>query len=151
MKRYLKIHERDNVVVALENMVAGDRIEINQFQIEILEPISLKHKIAIYDIEEGDLIKMYGLTVGKALKPIFKGARISTENTIHATEPYHSATTEYNWQLPDINRFKHRTFKGYHRKDGSVGTRNYWIILPLVFCEKRNVEVIQEALVKNLG
>ena len=48
MKRYLKIHERDNVVVALENMVAGDRIEINQFQIEILEPISLKHKIDVY-------------------------------------------------------------------------------------------------------
>ena len=70
---------------------------------------------------------------------------------MYKRQPYHSATTEYNWQLPYTNRFKHRTFKGYHRKDGSVGTRNYWIILPLVFCEKRNVEVIQEALVKNLG
>ncbi len=151
MKRYLKIHERDNVVVALENMVAGDRIELGQFQIEILEPISLKHKIAIYDLNEGELIRMYGLTVGKATKPIFKGARISTENTTHATEPYHSATSQYNWQVPDVSRFIKRTFKGYPRKDGSVGTRNYWIILPLVFCEKRNVEVIQEALVKNLG
>ena len=106
MKRYLKIHERDNVVVALENMVAGDRIEINQFQIEILEPISLKHKIAICDIDEGDLIRMYGLTVGKAMKPIFKGARISTENTTHATEPYHLSLIHISC---DAHRFAYST------------------------------------------
>src|SRR5205823_7014021 len=44
-----------------------------------------------------------------------------------------------------------RTFMGYHRMDGSVGTANYWVVIPLVFCENRNLEVLQEALVKDLG
>ena len=40
---------------------------------------------------------------------------------------------------------------GYHRADGSVGTANYWLVIPMVFCENRNLEVLQEALVNDLG
>ena len=40
---------------------------------------------------------------------------------------------------------------GYHRADGQVGTRNYWIVLPLVFCENRNVDRMREALEEELG
>lgn len=151
MKRYLQINEKDNVVVALENFETGDKLDLNNTQIDLLEPVQVKHKIAIKNLDEGDLIKMYGLTVGKAKSPIFKGNRISTENTTHATEKYQESREAYQWQKPSINKFIDRTFNGYHRENGSVGIRNYWIILPLVFCEKRNVEVIQDALIKNLG
>ncbi len=34
---------------------------------------------------------------------------------------------------------------GYHRRDGQVGTANYWLVVPLVFCENRNVNVIRQA------
>ncbi len=151
MKRYLQINEKDNVVVALENFETGDKLDLNNTQIDLLEPVQVKHKIAITNLDEGDLIKMYGLTVGKAKSPIFKGNRISTENTTHATEKYQESREAYQWQKPAVNKFIDRTFNGYHRENGSVGIRNYWIILPLVFCEKRNVEVIQDALIKNLG
>ncbi len=40
---------------------------------------------------------------------------------------------------------------GYHRADGQVGTRNYWLVVPLVFCENRNVEQMREALEEELG
>ena len=40
---------------------------------------------------------------------------------------------------------------GYHRPDGQVGTRNYWLVLPMVFCENRNVERMKEALEEELG
>jgi len=40
---------------------------------------------------------------------------------------------------------------GYHRADGSVGVANYWLVIPLVFCENRNVQVIQDAFAKELG
>ncbi len=40
---------------------------------------------------------------------------------------------------------------GHHRSDGQVGTRNYWVVLPLVFCENRNVEQMREALEEELG
>ena len=40
---------------------------------------------------------------------------------------------------------------GYHRSDGRVGTANYWLVVPLVFCENRNIQVLQEALLPALG
>jgi len=30
-------------------------------------------------------------------------------------------------------------FSRYVRSDGQVGTRNYWLVVPLVFCENRNI------------
>src|SRR5690606_26699473 len=47
--------------------------------------------------------------------------------------------------------FSGRTFMGFHREDGKVGTANYWLVIPLVFCENRNIEVLREALVNELG
>ena len=42
-------------------------------------------------------------------------------------------------------------FNGYHRSDGRVGTANYWLFIPTVFCENRNLDVIREALHNELG
>lgn len=151
MKRFLKIHHDDNVLVALEEFEKLDTIHDGETDILISEKIPVKHKVARKDFLVGDAIKMYGLTIGKAKSPILKGSRISTENTMHATESFDTQQKEYHWAIPDVSKFQHRTFNGFHRKDGSVGIRNYWIILPLVFCEKRNVVVIQEALMKSLG
>lgn len=151
MKRFLKIHHDDNVLVALEEFEKLDTIHDGETDILISEKIPVKHKVARKDFLVGDTIKMYGLTIGKAKSPILKGSRISTENTMHATESFDTQQKEYHWATPDVSKFQHRTFNGFHRKDGSVGIRNYWIILPLVFCEKRNVVVIQEALMKSLG
>lgn len=151
MKRFLKIHHDDNVLVALEEFEKLDTIHDGETDILISEKIPVKHKVARKDFLVGDAIKMYGLTIGKAKSPILKGSRISTENTMHATENFDTQQKEYHWAIPDVSKFQHRTFNGFHRKDGSVGIRNYWIILPLVFCEKRNVVVIQEALMKSLG
>jgi altronate hydrolase len=44
-----------------------------------------------------------------------------------------------------------KTFLGYERADGQVGTRNYWIVLPLVFCENRNLAVLKQAFEEELG
>ncbi|MEO5582049.1 MAG: UxaA family hydrolase, partial [Saprospiraceae bacterium] len=151
MKRYLQIHPADNVAVALEDFNKLDIINLEDQNLLISEKIPVKHKVALKDFFVGEEIKMYNVTVGKARTPILKGSRISTENTTHATEVFNTLQHQYHWKAPDVSRFQHRTFKGYHRKDGTVGIRNYWIILPLVFCEKRNVVVIQEALMKGLG
>ncbi len=50
-----------------------------------------------------------------------------------------------------MSQWKDRVFMGYHRADGTVGTANYWVVIPMVFCENRNVEVLKEALVDKLG
>jgi altronate hydrolase len=32
-----------------------------------------------------------------------------------------------------------------------VGTRNYWLVVPLVFCENKNIEVLKQSLEEELG
>ena len=76
---------------------------------------------------------------------------MTTRNVHHATTDYHYRGKTYSWQSPDVSRFAHRTFNGYHRSDGRVGTANYWLFIPMVFCENRNLDVIKEALQNELG
>jgi altronate hydrolase len=94
---------------------------------------------------------MYGVLVGKANESIPAGARISTSNVKHASNPFQLGARRTDWHKPDVNKLTAKTFNGYHRNDGSVGTANYWLVIPLVFCENRNVEVLKEALVDELG
>ena len=57
----------------------------------------------------------------------------------------------YHWQAPDVSKYTQTTFNGYHQNDGQVGTANYWLFIPTVFCENRNLDVIKEALHNQLG
>jgi altronate hydrolase len=94
---------------------------------------------------------MYGVLVGKAQFFIPSGCIMSTANVKHAADPYQYRGSKYNWKPPDVSKFVNRTFNGYHRSDGRVGTANYWLFIPTVFCENRNLDVIREALHNSLG
>jgi altronate hydrolase len=94
---------------------------------------------------------MYGVLVGKAQQPIAKGGLISTTNVKHATNDFTVGERHTEWVVPDVTKFRNRTFAGYHRADGSVGTANYWVVIPMVFCENRNLDVLRQALVTDLG
>jgi len=115
------------------------------------ETVKAKHKFATVDLAPGDSIIMYGVLVGKAQQPIRKGGLISTSNVKHAASDFNVGERHTQWAKPDASAFKGRTFNGYHRADGSVGTANYWVVIPMVFCENRNLDVLQQALVTDLG
>jgi altronate hydrolase len=89
--------------------------------------------------------------VGKVEHAVSKGSLMTTENLKHAADPYAYRGVNFTWQAPDVSKFKNRTFNGFKRKDGSVGTANYWLFVPTVFCENRNMDVIREALHNELG
>ena len=55
------------------------------------------------------------------------------------------------WKKPDTALWHDRTFDGYLRDDGRVGTANHWIVVPLVFCESRNLDMLRTSLGKALG
>lgn len=150
-QRLLKVHPEDNVFVALAPLQAGESIDYQGNIVTILEPISAKHKIAALDFEVGDAIIMYGVLVGKAQTSIRKGSWIHTFNVKHAAESVALGERKTAWTPPNTSSFQSRTFLGYHRANGQVGTANYWIVLPLVFCENRNLAVLKEALVHDLG
>ena len=149
--KVLRIHKDDNVAVALSVLYKGEQVNVDNALTDITENIPAKHKFALQDFNEGDAIIMYGVLVGKATKRVEKGGLISTQNIQHASNNFTLKERHTNWNKPDVSKYENKTFNGFHRADGSVGTRNFWLVIPLVFCENKNVEVLQEAFMKSLG
>ena len=118
----LKVNPKDNVLVALQNLSKGDSISFEQNNIVLQEDIPAKHKFYITDLSKGNEVIMYGLLVGKVTMDVKAGVRMSTDNLHHASEPYTFKPYNYQWEAPDVTKFLGKTFNGYHRKDGRVGT-----------------------------
>jgi len=151
-KKALIIHPDDNVGVALKDLRSGDIVELNNISIEIKSSVAAKHKFALNDVPEGNDIIMYGVLVGKATSSLRSGDVLTTENIRHATKKPVPWQAKKEWALaPENQDWTERTFMGFHRDDGQVGTANYWIVAPLVFCENRNINVIRTAFEKGLG
>ncbi|MEO8403234.1 MAG: altronate dehydratase family protein [Chitinophagaceae bacterium] len=149
--KVLMVQTGDNVLVALQDLAKGDKVSYDNEEYILPEDIPAKHKFFTQDMHAGDKITMYGVLVGKTQFDIPRGGRMTTENTKHAADPFTYKPYHYQWYAPDVSKFKNRTFNGYHRADGRVGTANYWLFMPTVFCENRNLDVIREALHNELG
>ncbi len=147
----VRIHPNDNVIVALTDLSKGERIIQDGVEVEVADFVPAKHKLVIQPLEPGEEIVMYGVTVGTALSRIEKGGVIGTHNVKHKASTFGEKAKKYEWTAPDVSRWRDRTFLGYHRNDGQVGTANYWVVLPMVFCENRNVQMIREAFEEELG
>lgn len=152
MASLLQIHPVDSVAVALQNLEAGKEIRVNGFVFSPPLPIEQKQKLLLKDIEQGEAVIMYGIPVGRASTSLRAGTQLKKGQIDHAAAPFSTAgKSDYSWQAPSINNFRNRTFNGYPRTNGRAGTRNYWLVIPLVFCENRNIQVLQQAFVKALG
>lgn len=147
----LRIDARDNVLIALEDLACGRRIELDGTAYDLVTDVPAKHKFSSIDLEPGDDVVMYGVVVGKATQRIRKGELISTRNLTHHTAGYKKRSAQGTWGPPILEPWRNRTFRGYVRDDGQVGTRNYWLVVPLVFCESRNIGVLKQAFEEELG
>ncbi|MFL5738773.1 MAG: UxaA family hydrolase [Flavisolibacter sp.] len=148
---FLKIHPADNVLVALKDLASGTPISIGNKELILKQDILAKHKFFISDMNAGDDVIMYGTLVGKLQSDVPMGGLMTTSNTSHAAGSYAYRGFHYSWQNPDITKFRNRSFLGYHRSNGTVGTANYWLFIPMVFCENRNLDIIKNALHRELG
>ncbi|HEV2214684.1 MAG TPA: altronate dehydratase family protein [Terracidiphilus sp.] len=150
-EKVLQIDPRDNVLVALAPLAAGEAVRSGTAACIAHEAIPPKHKMALEALQPGALIRMYGMVVGEATAAIPKGGLLTTRNVRHRAGEYDARRRESHVALPDSAPWTQKTFRGFRRADGQVGTRNYWLVLPLVFCENRNVERMREALEEELG
>ncbi len=149
--KILKIHPQDNVLVALTDLKAGEQVQYDGTTITLVNDVPAKHKFAINTIAQEEEIVMYGTLVGKAMQNIPNGGALSTQNVKHKASTYAGKNKTETWTAPDVSKWIGTTFMGYHRADGQVGTANYWLVIPLVFCENRNVDVIKQAFMEELG
>lgn len=150
-KTSLLLDPTDNVGVALTDLQPGQKVFLDGFELEIQEFISAKHKFALRDFTTGEDILMYGTIVGEATQPIRSGYAITLANIHHKTREYTASPGNYQWIAPEVSTWRERTFKGYIRPDNQAGTANYWLVLPLVFCENTNINLLREAFENALG
>lgn len=151
MSRILRLDARDNVLIALEDLRAGETINHDGLTLTLPAAVAAKHKVVTAARAVGDPVIMYGVLVGRATRPIPAGGAVTTANLKHDSAAFTSERHPHPWTAPDVSRWRERTFLGYHRADGRVGTRNLWLVVPLVFCENRNIAVLRQAFEEELG
>jgi altronate hydrolase len=151
MQTILKIDPTDNLIVALQDLRKEQRVHWNDEAYVLRSDVKAKHKFATEDIAPGDIVSLYGVPVGKATRPITRGEAITTENIKHYAAPVSlddvAPMTGSSRMFPPGSSGRLRG----SREDGRVATANYWLVIPLVFCENRNVQRVTDALNDALG
>lgn len=125
----LRLHERDNVVVARAALAAGDAIPSERTIAR--EAVPAGHKVAARAIAPGEAIVKGGIEIGRAMPAIEAGARIRREQVeAAATAPVEPWLSRGRGVSPDGRA----TFRGIVREDGRVATRNYVVVAITVNC-----------------
>lgn len=132
MEEYKRIHEKDNVAVALKELKMGTKISIDGRTIVLTDTIPPGHKFTIESVKKEESVIKYGYSIGKAKDVLKPGTWVHTHNLRtnlgdiieYSYEPTHSNPKE------SIEVY----FKGYHRDNNKVGIRNEIWIIPTVGC-----------------
>ncbi len=142
-KQAIRLNPIDNVIIALADLPAGAEAE----GVRLTEPVKRGHKIAAQAIAAGTPVMRYGQTIGQATAAIPAGAWVHTHNLgmgPHSSDYAFGADCRPLPPAPEP-----RTFQGYLRADGKVGTRNYLGILTSVNCSGSVARFIAEAAEKD--
>lgn len=145
LSRMLKLHPQDNIAVALADIAAGEVDSVSG--LKALQPVKQGHKIAVAPISAGQNVLRYGQSIGQATADIAVGEHVHVQNLgmgEHTRDYAHATEAKVLSKSP-----VYRTFDGYHRADGRVGTRNYLGILTSVNCSGSIAKFIAEAAEKS--
>ena len=133
MQNFIKIHENDNVVVALNTISAGTTITLEGDKtVTSNMEIPAGHKMAITDMAEGVQVIKYGYPIGFTKEAVRCGDWIH----VHNLKTGLGDLLEYTYEPAPVEEIKTDgvTFMGFHRPDGKVGVRNEIWIIPTVGC-----------------
>ncbi|MEW5683808.1 MAG: altronate dehydratase family protein [Pseudomonadota bacterium] len=137
----LAIDPRDDVAVALAPIAAGDVVADG---VRAAVDIPAGHKVALHALAAGDPVRKFGWPIGHATAPISAGEHVHSHNL--ATSLSGVETYAYDPTQPEaLPAADERTFQGYRRADGRVGTRNEIWVLCTVGCVARTAQKIAEA------
>lgn len=147
----LRVNPDDDLIVALRDLRAGTPVSLGADSWTLREDVPAKHKFAARDFAAGERARMYGVVVGKTTRPVPAGTLLHQGNLAHDAAGFTGKQRDYLWTPPETGRWQGRMFQGYRRGNGVSGTANHWVVIPLVFCENRNLGVMREALTRALG
>ncbi len=140
----IRLHPDDNVVIAIRDLMPGDKIE--GVSVPLAKSVPRGHKIATAAIAAGANVYRYGQIIGQATADIAQAEHVHQHNLGMGEHRQDYGFASRNMPLPPVG--EQRTFMGYRRADGKVGTRNYIGILTTVNCSGSVAKFIAEAAEK---
>jgi altronate hydrolase len=132
--KVLRLREGDNVGVAVRPVKAGDIIGVNGREIRAQQDIPAGHKVALQAVSQDEPVHKYGQIIGFATRAIEPGDHVHVQNL--GVKPL-GLDYEYSTAVPTVEfvpEAERRTFQGYKRPNGKVGTRNYLAVVSTVNC-----------------
>ena len=137
--------DKDNVAIAVKSISKDD--SIGELGLSARADIPKGHKIAKRAIPNGEAIFKYGQIIGRSTIDISAGEHVHTHN-IEFTD--HKLGYEFSTEIQNISNVEIKEeFLGYHRDDGTVGTRNYIGILTSVNCSGSVAKFVAEEAEKS--
>ncbi len=130
-QRAVLLRVEDNVAVAARPIPKGYVLRAGGREVEVREPVALGHKVAVAEIGAGDPVRKYGQIIGFASKAIAAGSWVHVHNV---RADLFERDYAFASERPPVPRTEPRTFPGYLRPDGRVGTRNYVAVISTVNC-----------------
>jgi altronate hydrolase len=132
----LRLHETDDVAIALAAMHGGEQATVTGDTITVRSSVPAGHKMALRDLPAGTLVHKYGQVIGRITQDVRAGEHVHVHNLAMpegavTRPPAQSAQGSSSGVSLDGLR---RTFAGIRRSDGRVATRNYVGILTTVNC-----------------
>ena len=124
------LNKIDNVAVAVGTLPKNTLIGLGD--ILTIDNIQAGHKVAVHTIKKGEKILKYGQIIGYAIKTIPVGSHVHIHNVM--MEERSSTIDNFLPVKMTSSRNNERTFMGYVRPNGKVGTRNFIGVLSTVNC-----------------
>src|SRR2546425_556247 len=130
----LRLRENDNVAVIKRPFKADTELVNGAVRLTVAKPVPPGHKIALATIADGEPVRKYGQIIGFAKGLIAPGEHVHTHNL-----EMKDFGRDYQFCVDarPVNYYpadQMRSFQGYVRPGGRVGTRNYLAVISSVNC-----------------
>ncbi len=143
VEKTILLSHRDNVGVARQDLDLGiELVDSAGAIIRLRGAVPAGHKLALRDIPQGCHVYKYSQVIGKAGRHIQPGDWVHTHNLEAAHEMNRHEFAVDHPQPPVLPDFLPRTFRGYRRADGRVGTRNHIAVVAISNCASHVCEGI---------
>ncbi|OIQ84539.1 D-galactarate dehydratase [mine drainage metagenome] len=139
----LVLRPDDDVAITTRGLPAGTRLRTPTTELVLRGDVPRSHKLALRDVPAGEPVHKYGQSIGRAAVDIQAGDHVHAHNlgmdTTARTHEFGTARTVLPAPTGPV-----RTFQGYHRANGRVGTRNYIAVLTSVNCSASSAKMIAD-------
>ena len=136
----------DDVAIAKSMLAPGTVLVTPSGRVRVSQAVPAAHKVALHGVPAGAPVRRYGQIIGFATQDIAPGEHVHSHNLAVGEgllELDYAVGADYA-PVELVPASERRTFMGFRRHDGRVGTRNYVAILASVNCSSSATRQIAE-------